>query len=433
MKKIKDFILNMKLYQKVIIVLVLIGLGWFGYQQYTTGTTSAVKYNTEKATKGNIVVSISGSGTVSTANNAPVNTKSSGVVTKIYVKDGDVVKTGDKIADIDLDLEGRQTYSQAWSSYQSAQNNLASAKANLYTSQATMFADWKKHRETATNSTYENDDDTPNNDNRNLPEYRIIEDNWLASEAKYKIAQNAVTQAESALNTAWYSYQQASPTIIAPINGKVSGLSIQVGAIIASNASSSSSNQSNNKIASIKTDALPIVSVDLTEIDILKVKIGNKATVKVDAMPNDTFTGKIVSIDTVGSKTSGVVNYPVVIQLDLNSQSLFPNMNASASIITNTKNNVLLVPVGAIVTQDDQTYARVMKNGKMTNVPVEIGISSDTQTEIISGITEGTEVVSSITQASTSKTTTTATSPFSIMGGNRNAVGGAATRTAPRD
>lgn len=426
MKKFVDFVLKMNLYQKIIVGLVLIGVSWFGYQQYTASAIAPVKYNTEKATKGNIVVSISGSGTVSTANNASVNTKSSGVVTKIYVKDGDTVKTGDKIADIELDLEGRQTYSQAWSSYQSAQNNLASTKANLLTTQATMFSDWDKQRILSTNSTYENSDGTPHNDNRNLPEYRIVDNTWLASEAKYKIAQNAVTQAETALNTAWYSYQQASPTIIAPINGKVSGLSIQIGSILASNASSSSSNQSNNKIASIKTDALPIVSVDLTEIDILKVKIGNKATIKIDAMPNDTFTGKIVSIDTVGSKTSGVVNYPVVIQLDLNSQYLFPNMNASASIITNTKNNVLLVPVGAIISQDDQTYARVMKNGKMTNVPVEIGISSDTQTEIVSGIIEGTEVVSSVTSSTNTKTTT-ATSPFSIMGGG-NRIGGGASR-----
>jgi macrolide-specific efflux system membrane fusion protein len=423
MKKIMDFVSKMKLYQKIIGVLILIGLGWFGYQQYINGTTSAVKYTTEKATKGNLIVSIAGSGTISTANNAPVNTKASGVVTNIYVKDGDIVKTGDKIADIELDLEGRQTYSQAWSSYQSAQNSLASSKASLLTTQATMFSDWDKQRILSTNSTYENSDGTPRNDNRNLPEYRIVDNTWLASEAKYKIAQSAVTQSETSLNTAWYSYQQASPTIIAPISGKVSGLSIQVGAIIASNASSSSSNQSNNKIASIKTDALPVVSVNLTEIDILKVKIGNKATITVDAMPNDTFTGKIVSIDTVGTKTSGVVNYPVVIQLDLASNSLFPNMNAAANIITDSKNGILVVPSSAIITENEQIMARVMKNGKMTTIPVEIGISSDTQTEIVSGITEGTEVVSSVTLSTAAKTTTTS-SAFSIMGGNRNAGGG---------
>ncbi len=428
MKKIKTFYLNLKNVQKIFLVLIMLGIGWFGYQYFFSSSSNSVKYTTEKAKKGNIIVAISGSGTIATSNNAPVNTKSSGVVKKIYVKDGDTVKTGDKIADIELDLEGKQNYAQAWSSYQNAQNSLESAKANLYTTQATMFADWKKHRETSMNSTYETSDGSPNNENRTLPEYKIIEDNWLASEAKYKNQQNVVAQATTALSSAWYSYQQAAPTIIAPISGKVSGLSIQVGSIIASNASTNSSNQSNNKIASIKTDALPIVSVNLTEIDILKVKIGDKATISVDAMPNDTFTGKVISIDTVGAKTSGVVNYPVVIQLDLNSQSLFPNMNASANIITQTKNDVLVVPSSSIITQNEQKYARVMKKGKVENVAVETGISSDSETEIISGITEGVEVVTSITQASTTKSTTT-TSPFSIMGGNRST--GNVTR--PRD
>ena len=199
--------------------------------------------------------------------------------------------------------------------------------------------------------------------------------------------------------------------------------------MISSNASSQSSNVSNTKIANVKTAATPIISISLTEIDVPKVKIGDKATITLDAYPDKTYTGKVVSIDTVGSVSSGVSTYPTVIKLDTDTTTILPNMAASASIITATKNDALMVPSSSVQqNQDGSSYVQIMKNGKPTEVIVEIGLSSDAQTEIISGVSEGDTIVTATIQATTTTSTAT-TSPFSSFGGARSgAASGASLR-----
>jgi HlyD family secretion protein len=103
-------------------------------------------------------------------------------------------------------------------------------------------------------------------------------------------------------------------------------LSLQEGSVITGS----------QKIASIKTDAVPTVSINLTEIDAPRIKIGNQTTITMDAFPGKSFTGKVVSIDTVGSITSGVTVYPTVIKFDSANLDVLSNMSAQASIITKT-------------------------------------------------------------------------------------------------
>ena len=194
--------------------------------------------------------------------------------------------------------------------------------------------------------------------------------------------------------------------------------------MISSNASSQNSNVSNTKIANVKTDATPIVSINLTEIDVPKITIGDKATITLDAYPDKTFTGKVVSIDTVGSITSGVSTYPTVIKLDTDTTTILPNMAVSASIITERKNDVLMVPSSSVQQNEDgSSYVQIMKNNLVSKVNIETGISSDSQMEIVSGLSEGDVVVTATIKATTASSTST-TSPFSALGGRS----GAATR-----
>jgi HlyD family secretion protein len=423
----KVWFTSQSIFTKIVIVLLLLGgIGIiinsiFGTKKSTT------TYQTGTVEKGTLVVAVTGSGTVSSANNTNITTQATGVVKKLYVKDGDKVKSGDKIMEIDLDLDGKQTETQALASYQSAKNNLESAQANMYSLQSTMFSNWDTFMKIAQNGTYQYEDGSPNNINRSLPEFHIANDNWLAAEAKYKLQQNVVAQAQTSLSSAWSAYQKASSTVYAPISGTISGLALQVGSVITSNASSQNSNVSNTKIANVKTDATPIVSINLTEIDVPKVTIGDKATVTLDAYPDKTFTGKVVSIDTVGSVTSGVTTYPTVIKLDTDTTTILPNMAVSASIITATKNNVLMVPSTAVQQSTDGTYyVQIMKNKVPTDVTVETGLSSDSQTEIISGLKEGDTVVTSTINATSTTTSSGSSSPFSMFGGGRT--GGATLR-----
>lgn len=420
MQKIKNWFLGMSLVKKITFVLVILVIGYFIISKLFFNQTDKITYQTEKAAKGNLVVTVTGSGTVASTNSSNITTSATGVVKNIYVKDGDIVKTGDKIAELELDLEGQQKSSQAWASYQSAKNSLQTAKDNLYSVQADLFTKWQSYFNLATSSKYENGDKTPNTPERqSQTEYRISEDNWLSSEAKYKAQQKAIEQAQSSLNTAWYSYQQASPIIYAPISGTVSGLSLQIGTVINSQSSSNTS-ATTNKIANIKTDALPTLSINLTEIDVPKIKIGDKATITFDAFSEKTFTGKVISIDMVGSVSSGVTNYPTVILLDTKSNTILPNMGISANIITNTKDDVLLISSSAIKSDDSgSNYVQILKNEKPVNQSVEIGLASDSQTEIISGLKEGDTVIASTTTAATTKSSTGTQSVFGGLNSGR--------------
>jgi len=404
---------KMKVLGGIVAVFALGGVIFF----FTNKKTDATTYQTAKAEKGTLIVTVTGSGTVSSVNNTQISTQATGVVAKRYVKDGDRVKTGDKIMEIELDLEGKQTSAQAWSNYQSAKNNVDSAQANMYSLQSTMFSNWDAFMKIAQNGTYQYEDGSPNNINRSLPEFHIANDNWLAAEAKYKLQQQVVNQAQTALNSAWLSYQKASSTVYSPITGTISGLALQEGSVITSNASTQNSNVSNTKIANVKTDATPVVSINLTEIDVPKIEIGNKATVTLDSYPDKTFTGKVVSIDTVGSVSSGVTTYPTVIKLDTDTTTILPNMSVSATIITAVKRNVLQVPTSSVLGESGAFYVRVMKNGKVEEKTVETGVASDTNTEIISGISEGDMVVTSVSTSTTTTKSGTTTSPFSMFGG----------------
>ncbi|MFC1790251.1 efflux RND transporter periplasmic adaptor subunit [Patescibacteria group bacterium] len=337
--------------------------------------------------KGMIISSVSASGQVLSVNLMSANTMSSGIVKKVYVQDGDLVKKGDKILEIELDPQGSQKYAAAWSSYLSAKNSLASAQASQHSLQATMFGKWDTFKELAESDEYD-EDHIPN---RNLPEYHIPEKEWLAAEANYKKQTAVIVQSQAALSSAWQSYQLASPVIVAPADGEVTSLMFAEGMSIGSLDTGNST--SNQKIATIKTEGLPVIFVNLSEIDVSRVSLAQKATVILDSLPEKTFTGEVIGVDRIGQTSSGVTQYPANIRLDSASGEILPNMTLSARIIINRKDQVLLVPSGAIQTQGDQSLVIVFQNGKEQFVPVEIGLTSDTQVEITSGLGEGDLVV----------------------------------------
>lgn len=163
---------------------------------------------------------------------------------------------------------------------------------------------------------------------------------------------------------------------------------------------------------------MPTISINLTEIDVPKIKVGNRATITFDAFSDKTYTGEVISIDLIGGSSSGVTTYPAVILLDTKSEGILPNMAASAQIITDTRDEVIMVPVSAVTTVDDVSTVQVMDNGKPKAIAVETGASSDDYTEIISGLREGDIVVTSTTQsaASTGTTRNSTSSPFGGFG-----------------
>lgn len=403
---------------KTKIIFGVIGIFIVGFLvwKFILPKNEATQYQTSKVEKGTLVSTVSASGNVISANMVNVSTQASGVIAQVFVINGEEVQAGQKIAEIELDVSGAQQQAQAWNSYLSAKNSLDGAQTTKTTLQSDMFTKWDIFNLMAQTSKYQNADNSPRNDQRYLAEFNIANDNWLAAEKKYKDQDKVLTQAQAALQSAWLSYQASSNEVTAPIAGIIDNVTIVPGMILSSSSSSSSSSStqttSSTRVAIVRTGNKLLTSFNLSEIDVSKVKIGQKATITLDSIAGKTFTGKVLSVDRVGTVSSNVTNYPVVIELDVNDPQILPNMAASANIITEVKNNVLLVPNAAVQTSQGQQTVRVLENGNPRAVSVEIGSSSDTQTEITSGLKEGDEVV-------TGTVTNTVSQSGSVFGSSR--------------
>lgn len=135
--------------------------------------------------------------------------------------------------------------------------------------------------------------------------------------------------------------------------------------------------------------------VEMDEMDMPGVRLDQEAIISIDAIPDITFRGEVISIYPVPTKVSGIVNYNVRIALDVPENSdLKIGMSASADIIISERSNVLLVPSQAIK-KDSQgnQVVRVMVDEKIQEKPVATGISNGLETEIVSGLSEGEIVV----------------------------------------
>jgi HlyD family secretion protein len=190
-----------------------------------------------------------------------------------------------------------------------------------------------------------------------------------------------------------------------------------------------------------------IATISLNEIDIAKIKLGQKATLTFDAIDTLTITGEVSEIDSIGTVSQGVVSYNVKISFDVSDERIKPGMSVSASIITEIAQNVLIVPNSAIKNQnginyvqifDDSTSSSSIKSQESSSliipsqVEVVIGLVDDTNTEIISGLKEGETVVTRTIVGSNNTTKSTTPSLINAVGGTSVPARGAG-MTFPRN
>src|SRR3989344_5749121 len=120
-----------------LIIIALIGAGYYGYQNYYV-SNAEVSYQTSNAEKGTLVSTITSSGTITQGSSLSITSQATGVVSKVYVKNGDWVNAGQTIAEITPDLNSQQNQAAAWASYVSASNNLKNAENNVRNTQAAL-------------------------------------------------------------------------------------------------------------------------------------------------------------------------------------------------------------------------------------------------------------------------------------------------------
>ncbi len=235
-----------------------------------------------------------------------------------------------------------------------------------------------------------------------------------------------ITVSKASLDNAKANYANAlqnyqSRIITAPFDGQIGGLSVQVGQTV-------SSNDSLGKIITSEK----VVNLSLNEVDAAKVKTGDKVSLTFDAIPNLTVTGHVQYIDPLGVVSQGVVSYTVNISIDQNDSQIKTGMTASASITTESKENVLMVPSTAIKTSGTKKYVLVPNIANTQNqnssssaqrktvslpnttelkqVEVVVGITNNTYTEIVSGLEEGQLVITKTSTGTTNATKSTAAS-----------------------
>lgn len=174
-------------------------------------------------------------------------------------------------------------------------------------------------------------------------------------------------------------------TIVAPISGTITAQSVKVGDIIAAG----------TIVTTVSNTSEYEFKIPVDELDISKISMDKKVLVTIDAISeteNAPIVGRISKIPLEGVTVGGVTDYYVTIAIP-ETDGLRISMNASAEIILDEKNDVLMLPIEALEKENGKTYVQVVKNGTANKTEITTGISNSAYIEVINGLNEGDEVV----------------------------------------
>ena len=330
---------------------------------------NTVSFETAKVERTSIKSSITATGTIEPVTSVTVGTQVSGIVSKLYVDYNSVVKKGQVIAELDK--------TNLTSELKTAQANLSSAQSTL------------------------------NYEQTNFNRYQTLFNKGLVSADEYETAKLSYLKAKEQVNTSRESVQKAQTnlgyaTITSPIDGVVLSKAVEEGQTVAA----SFNTPELFTIAQDLTDMRVIADID--EADIGGVKEGQRVTFTVDAFPDDHFEGQVTQVRQQATTSSNVVTYEVVISAPNNDLKLKPGLTANVTIYTFEKNNVLAIPSKALrftpneallskdqKIEDVEAPAKVwtLKDNVFKAHVVEPGTSNGMMTEIVSGLSEGTEIL----------------------------------------
>lgn len=351
-------------------------------------------YTTQKVQKADIIETVSETGNIISGGSANVYSPTNGVVTDVFVSNGTIVSKGQELFAVESSATQQEVQS-AYANYLAAKSALDTALSTQDALRADMFAKWKNYLDIATNSTYENGDDTPNTANRTAAEFHIAEDTWHAAEKKYKDQQTAIAQANAAVSSTWLSYQATqNSTVKAPMDGTVSNLSVTTGSPVTIN----NAVAPQTPVLALTKGRTNEVVIPLSETDIAKVHPGQKAKIDVDAVNNKTYKGVVERTDSLGTKNQGVVTYNVYLKLLDGDENIRQGMSVDVEITTKELKNVLSVPNSAVKPYQGGRAVRIpgVKKGEVKYLPVVIGSKGLERTQIMEGLSEGQTIIVSL-------------------------------------
>ncbi|WP_316799939.1 efflux RND transporter periplasmic adaptor subunit [Pedobacter frigidisoli] len=402
-----------------VIIAILIGLKVAG----VIGGEKTEKVTTEKASDKTVIETVTASGKIQPETEVKLSSEVSGEVVELKVKEGDIVKAGQLLCKVRPDVlqSGYErtvaTYNAQKASVAGAQQQLAQNQANFINAEAT----YKRNVELFAKKVI------------SASEFDSAKAAYLSAKATLESAKENVVGAKFTLEQTGANVKEAGAnlaktTIYAPVDGVVSKLSIELGDRILG-----TSQMAGTEIMRISNLSSMEVNVDVNENDITRVKVGDKASIEVDAFSDKKFRGVVTEIASsstaVGTTTTSsvdqVTNFSVKIriteEMEGKQQSIFrPGMSATVDIESETVNG-LAIPIQAVFTDAGKSaegaasgdqgsadkqksklsdkkikqfvYTYDAKTKKVKKTEVTTGIQNDQFIIVKSGIKAGNEVV----------------------------------------
>jgi HlyD family secretion protein len=375
-----------------------------------------IQYATQPAKRGNLVVTVSATGTLEPLKKVDVGIEVSGTIKSVDADYNSAVKVGQVMAKLDATrLEAQAQQNEA--ALDAARAKVLQAQASVQEAEA-QFGRLNRVRELSGGKMpSQNDLDT-------------AKANLARSKADEASAKASVAQAQAALDVVRTDIAKA--VIKSPINGIVLKRSVEPGQTVAAQFQSPT-------LFTLAEDLTQMeLQVDVDEADVGQVKEGQDATFTVDAYPDRTFPARITQVRYGSQTVEGVVTYKTVLKVDNSSLALRPGMTATAVITVNKRDNVVLVPNAALRfapsnkgasgpsssgglvgmflphppgmnnnkgeepdTKSKEQRVWTVRNGQLAAISFTKGLSDGLHTEVASGNVEsGTELVTDEVSAS---------------------------------
>ncbi|MCU7490035.1 MAG: efflux RND transporter periplasmic adaptor subunit [Bacteroidota bacterium] len=361
-----------------------------------------IPVQTESVQKRNITQRVSATGKINPEYQVIITPEVTGEIVELPVKEGDIVRKGQLLIKIKPD-----TYMAA---RDRAAATLESAKAGLQRSKAVLdkvAADYKRIQELYRKKLSSD------------AELEQSKSNFLSAQSDFDSQKSSVAQFQAALKEAQENLYKT--TIYSPMNGTISQLNVELGERVLGSGFSQGTN-----IMTVADLSKMEATVEVDENDVVLVSLGDTAKIQIDAFGNKEFKGVVSQIGNSAKTTAEgtqqeVVNFEIKIRLTDTDNSIRPGMSCNSDIETETKNNVLSVPIqsvtargnkapevkkegedsGPIQVKNDKIKDKkpkevvfVIENNKAKMKEVKTGISDDNYIEIISGLTGNEKVVS---------------------------------------
>lgn len=227
-----------------------------------------------------------------------------------------------------------------------------------------------------------------------------------AAQANVSSAERRIDQAKANVTAARDTLSKT--TMVAPMDGIVTALPVEEGEV----AVIGTMNNAGTKLLTIADMSVVEAVMEVDETDIPSVKVGQRANVTIDAYPNKTFSGLVTEVGSSpivrngglgGGSSTEAVNFEVKIQVENPPPDVRPGFSASADIITGTRAKVLAIPIQALIVREkpgtgggkakDEEGVFLNENGAAKFAPVTTGLTGESSIEIVTGLRDGQQII----------------------------------------